>query len=256
MTMEVELRFEGELARVRFVGKKGVQIFSADARVRLANVLAELEQAADCRVVIFDAEGRTFIAGADIKELEQLDYTSGLAIARAGQRLMLRIANLNAITVAAVHAACAGGGCELALACDLRLAAESTVIGLPEVKLGLIPGWGGTARAVRLFGSAVARRMILSGELFNSTDAARLGIVDSVVADAEFREAVDQRVEQLLVGGPKALTAAKRLIADFEGGDIDSQLEAEAEAFARCCDAEESTEGATAFLEKRPPKWN
>jgi enoyl-CoA hydratase len=256
MTMEVELRFEGEVARVRFVGKKGVQIFSADARVRLANVLAELEQAADCRVVIFEAEGRTFIAGADIKELEQLNYASGLAIARAGQRLMQRIANLNAITVAAVHAACAGGGCEVALACDLRLAAESTVIGLPEVKLGLIPGWGGTARAVRLFGSAVARRMILSGELFNATDAARLGIVDTVVADAEFRDAVDQRLEKLLVGGPNALTAAKRLIADFEGGDIDSQLEAEAEAFARCCDSGESTEGTTAFLEKRPPKWN
>jgi enoyl-CoA hydratase len=222
----------------------------------LANVLAELEQAADCRVVIFEAEGRTFIAGADIKELEQLNYASGLAIARAGQRLMQRIANLNAITVAAVHAACAGGGCEVALACDLRLAAESTVIGLPEVKLGLIPGWGGTARAVRLFGSAVARRMILSGELFNATDAARLGIVDTVVADAEFRDAVDQRLEKLLVGGPNALTAAKRLIADFEGGDIDSQLEAEAEAFARCCDSGESTEGTTAFLEKRPPKWN
>jgi enoyl-CoA hydratase/carnithine racemase len=256
MTMEVDLCFEGELARIRFEGKNGVQVFSADARVRLANVLAELEQAADCRVVVFEAEGRTFIAGADIKELQQLDYESGLAIARAGQRLMQRIANLNAVTVAAVNAACAGGGCELALACDLRLAAESAVIGLPEVKLGLIPGWGGTARAVRLFGSAVAKRMILSGELLSAADAARLGIVDAVIADAEFRDAVDHRVEQLLVGGPHALAAAKRLIAEFEGGDIESQLEAEAEAFARCCDNEESTEGATAFLEKRPPQWS
>ena len=214
-----------------------------------------MEQADGYRVVLFEAEGRTFIAGADIKELQQLDYDSGLEIARFGQRLMQRIAELNAVTVVAIHAACAGGGCELALACDLRLAAESAVIGLPEVKLGIIPGWGGTVRAVRLFGSAVAKRMILSGGLLPAKEAVWLGIIDAAIPDEDFRETVEERLAQFNDGGPHAVAAVKRLIAEFEGGDVEAELEREAEVFAQCCADAESTEGTTAFLEKRAPNW-
>lgn len=255
MTTSVHLEPGGGVARVRFQSEKGVQLFSAATREQLAGVVDKLEDLADCRVVIFEAEGRTFIAGADIHELASLDAETGRELARAGQRLMNRIARLSAVTLAAVHGACAGGGCELALACDLRMAAQGAAIGLPEVKLGVIPGWGGTVRAVRLFGSAVARRMILCGELLAAEDALRLGVVDSVHAEADFRDAVTGRARQLLTCGPHALVAAKRAITDFEGGDVEEQLAFEAETFARCCADPESTEGTRAFLEKRPPVW-
>jgi enoyl-CoA hydratase len=136
------------------------------------------------------------------------------------------------------------------------MAAESAVIGLPEVSLGLLPGWGGTVRCVRLFGPAVARRIILSGELFSAEKALRLGLVDSVATDGDFPAAVEARVEQLLSRGPAACRAVKRLISQFNAEDgIDNEFEAEARAFAQCYATAEPAEGLTAFLEKRPPRW-
>ncbi len=256
MTTDVELTIKDRVARVRFSSKNGVQLFSASMRSQLNSILKQLDTETDCRVVVFEAEGRTFIAGADIHELRSLKFATGDQLACEGQQLMNRIAALHAVTLVAIHAACAGGGCELALACDLRIAAKSAKIGLPEVTLGLIPGWGGMVRAVRLFGGAVARRMVLTGELFSADAAYRLGIVDAVTADDEFRTEVDRWVEQLLRTGPFASFAAKRLISDFEGPEIRAQLAQEAQAFSRCCAGEESTEGTRAFLEKRPPVWD
>ena len=255
MSTTVELVREGAIARVRFRSENGVQLFSAATRQHLAAALDEFEQWPACRVAVFEADGRTFIAGADIKELRALNPETADALAREGQQLMQRISRLRPVTVAAIHAACAGGGCELALACDLRMAAQSARIGLPEVSIGVLPGWGGTVRAVRLFGGAVARRMILSGELFPAEAALHLGLVDSVADDDAFRNAVESRLQMLLTRGPTALQAVKRLIADFEGPQIEEQLRAEAEAFAACYRSSDPVEGMTAFLEKRAPAW-
>jgi enoyl-CoA hydratase len=258
MSTQVELVFEsdGRVARVQFQGKKGIQLLSAKTRNRLTDIVKELEQADACRIVVFEAQGRTFIAGADIGELSQLTAETAEPMAREAQKLFRRIETLNAVTIAAIHAACAGGGTELALACDMRMAAESARIGLPEVSLGIIPGWGGTVRATRLFGGAVARRMILTGELFEAEGAFKLGIVDSVSSDETFRDAVDARIEQVLSKGPQACLRAKRLIFDFEGPDIDEQLRAEAKAFVDCYTNGETGEGMQAFLEKRQPNWD
>ena len=258
MSTQLELVFEsdGRVARVEFQGEKGIQLLSKQTRQQLTEVVEELEQADNCRVIVFEARGRTFIAGADIQELSQLTAETAEPMARDAQQLFRKIEKLKAVTIAAVHAACAGGGTELALACDMRMAAESARIGLPEVSLGVIPGWGGTVRATRLFGGAVARRMILTGELFESQEALKLGIVDSVSSDETFRDAVSARIEQVLSRGPQACLTAKRLIFDFEGPDIDEQLQAEAQAFADCYTTGESEKGMGAFLEKRQPKWD
>ena len=257
MSTQVELNFEsdGRVARVQFQGQKGIQLLSTQTRQQLAEVVGELEQADDCRIVVFEAQGRTFIAGADIGELSQLTAETAEPMAREAQQLFRHIEKLKTVTIAAVHAACAGGGTEQALACDMRMAAESARIGLPEVSLGIIPGWGGTVRATRLFGSAVAWRMILSGELFEAQEALKLGIVDSVSSDETFRDAVNARIEQVLSREPQACLTAKRLIFDFEGPDIDEQLRAESRAFADCYTTGETDEGMKAFLEKRPPNW-
>ncbi|HUG90616.1 MAG TPA: enoyl-CoA hydratase-related protein, partial [Planctomycetaceae bacterium] len=269
----IELISGEPVARVRFTSDRGVQLFSAAVRHRLGEVLDELEGLPRCRVVVFEASGRTFIAGADIHELRTLNVTTARELAAAGQALMNRIAALPAVTIAAVHAACAGGGCELALACDLRMAARAARIGLPEVSLGVIPGWGGTVRAVRLFGGAAARRLILTGELLPAEEALRLGIVDSLAADDAFRERVEERVQLLLSRGPAACRHSKRLIAAFEGGaaggppaavgpktatgrpPLATDFESEAVAFGECFASGEAAEGLAAFLEKRPAVW-
>lgn len=256
MTTAVELIQESSrVARVQFRTENGVHIFSRETRDRLGLVLGELEGQSGLHVVVFESEGRTFIAGADIHELNALDAESAVELARSGQELMHRVAALRPVTIAAIHAACAGGGAELALACDMRMAASGARIGWPEVALGFLPGWGGTVRATRLLGGAVARRMILGGDLLPADEALRLGLVDSVSPDEEFRKAVDARIELLLSRGPLALQATKHLIAEFERPDAEAQFAAEARAFGQCAATGESQEGTQAFLEKRAPKW-
>lgn len=254
MTTRVELVHGEQQARVRFVGEKGIQLLSAATREQLADAVSELESRPDCRVVVFEAAGRTFIAGADIKELQSLDAESAAACARDAHALFDRIERLPAVTFAAIHAACAGGGFELALACDVRLAAESAKIGFPEVTLGLIPGWGGTVRATQLFGPAVARALILSGELLSARRAYELGIVQGIAADDDFAEFVQQRVDVFRQRSPAAVRATKRLIREASTGDA-AAFEREALAFAGCYESPDAREGMTAFLEKRAAKW-
>ncbi len=255
MSTEVILKWEAPVARVQFREDRGIHILSADVRQRLHDVLAEIEQLADCRIVVFEAQGRTFIAGAQIKEFLGLNIGTAEQLAKDGQKLMQRIEELLPITLAAIQGATAGGGCELALACDQRIAATSVRIGLPEVTLGLIPGWGGCVRAVKLLGEPVAKRLILSGELVPAETALSLGLVDAVVPDAEFPQAVEMRIKQLMAGGPLACQAAKRLMRELRSPTSAADYDREAAAFARCFTTAEPAEGSSAFLEKRPAKW-
>ncbi|HVW02172.1 MAG TPA: enoyl-CoA hydratase/isomerase family protein [Planctomycetaceae bacterium] len=257
MTTTVELTREGRVGRVKLRSEKGIQTLTSDTRQQLSNVLDELEKAEGLQVIVFEAEGRSFIAGADLNELKALDHRTAWTFARTGQKLMERIELLPATTIAAVHAACAGGGCELALACDMRLGAKATRIGLPEVSLGLLPGWGGTVRATRLFGGAVARRMILAADLLPAEEAHRLGVIDAVFEDDKFREGVQARVDLLLSRAPQAQQTSKALVQSFEcrPGLARRQFRREARRFAACFRTNEPTEGLSAFLEKRAPQW-
>jgi len=254
MATTVELAREpGGVARVTFRSENGIQILSAETRRQFQEVLGEIESAGTDRVVVFAAEGRTFLAGADLHELRGLTPATARKYAREGQRMMQRVAELPAATVIAIHAACVGGGCELALACDYRLASASARIGLPEVTLGLIPGWGGTARATCVLGSARARRIVLSGELLDAETARSTGLVDLVVADEQFREAVEAHVRKLLRAAPRAVATAKRIVG--EDRELQRLLREEARQFAECYATGEAAEGISAFLEKRSADW-
>lgn len=255
MDTQVTLTTDGTVARVQLSGAKGVQLLGAATRQRLHDVLTEIEHQSAISVVVFEAEGRTFIAGADIKELRSLNAETGFENSQQGQALMSRIAALSATTLVAIHAACAGGGTELALACDMRIAAEGAVIGLPETRIGVLPGWGGTVRATRLLGSAAARRLILTGELVSAATALQLGLVDQVMSDDEFRAAIDERVEIVSSRGPHARAAAKKLIGQFEGPDAEAQFLAESRAFAECYPTGEPELGMAAFLGKVDADW-
>jgi enoyl-CoA hydratase/carnithine racemase len=256
MGTAIELTVKDGVARVTFRTENGIHILDAQARSQLKEVLVRLKSDNNCRVVVFQAEGRTFLAGADIREMHQLTPATARGYSREGQHLMRRIARLPAVTVAAIHAPCVGGGCELSLCCDLRLAAASARIGLPEVSLGMIPGWGGTVRATRLLGPAVARRLILAAELLDADTALRIGLVDAVFPDDQFRAAIDQRVAQLLTRAPQATAMSKRLTRVFSGEDADDELFAqETSEFGNCFQTQEPSEGMGAFLDKRPPNW-
>lgn len=255
MDTQVILTTDGPTARIRLSGEKGIQLLGAETRARLHEVLAEIEQLPEINVVVFESEGRTFIAGADINELRSLNAETGFENSQQGQALMNRVTALSATTIAAIHAACAGGGTELALACDMRIAAEDAVIGLPETRIGVLPGWGGTVRATRLLGGAVARRLILTGELVPAATALQLGLVDQVVSDEEFREAVEERIKLVASRGPHARAASRKLIAQFEGPDAEAQFLAESKAFAECYPTGEPDLGMTAFLSKIDADW-
>lgn len=256
MSTTVELvRNEAGVCRVVFQSANGIQILSRATLGQLKAVLKELKGDKTLRIVVFEAQGRTFLAGADLAELKALTRKSARRFAREGQQIFQRIADLPAISIAAVHATCVGGGLELCLACDMRLAASGATIGAPEVKLGLIPGWGGTVRSTLLLGPALAKRTILSGELFPAADVLRMGIVDAVFPDDDFRASVNARIALLLKAGPKAAVAAKQLIADIYSVELDDLLEMEAHEFAACYSTGEPAEGIAAFQEKRPAGW-
>lgn len=256
MTTQVDLSLGGSVARILLRGEKGIQILSAETRRRLLAVVEEVAKA-DCSVVVFAGEGRTFIAGASIDELRTHDEQSALEDSRAGQRLMNAIEALPQTTVAAIHGACAGGGTELVLACDLRFAAEGAKIGLPETSIGVLPGWGGTVRATQLLGAAAARRLILTGELVSADEAWRIGLVNSVFPSDKFVAEVEGCVAGILTRGPQARRRAKHLLQQqaADGRNLTAQYDAEARAFAECYRTDEPLEGMSAFLEKRAPQW-
>jgi enoyl-CoA hydratase/carnithine racemase len=245
MSTTVELlQNESGVSRVVFQSANGVQILSLATLDQLETILKTLKRDKTVRILVFEAQGRTFLAGADLAELKGLNRKSARRYAQEGQRLFQRIAELPAISIAAIHAAC-----------DMRLAAAGATIGAPEVKLGLIPGWGGTVRSTLLVGPALAKRMILSGEHFPAVEALRMGVVDAVFPDDEFRTSVDERISMLLKAGPNAAAASKRLIADIYAVELDDLLEMEAQQFAACYATSEPAEGISAFLEKRPAGW-
>lgn len=255
MSTTAEIRFNNTIARITFSNNAGLNVLDEDCRAAVRRCLDDLGDHPNIRFLVLAAEGKVFLAGADLKELRKLHEPTALEYAKAGQMLTNEIEDLSIISIAAINGACAGGGFEMALACDLRIAAASARIGLPETSLGLVPGWGGTYRLTRDVGPAVARQVILGGELLTADEALRLGLIHQVVADDQLQAATDAWIERLKLRGPKSLLRAKRVINGHASGFRAERLTAEAREFAACFASNESAEGLAAFLEKRPPVW-
>ena len=208
----------------------------SDLMVQLHCLLDEVE-ASPARALVFTGAGDTyFIGGADGLEMMELDRAGAVRFSRRFQALLDRLEASPLILVAAINGLCFGGGFELALACDLRVAARGARIGLPEVKVGLIPGGGGTQRLPRLVGSGLAMEMILSGKLYPGPEAARLGLVHRVVEDGDLFQGVDELLEPMLRNPGYALSLAKRAVKAGLRGDLEAGLAREAELFGRCHD--------------------
>ncbi len=201
-------------------------------------------------LVIASANARLFCAGADIKAFTAMDEASGRAYVAGTHELLRSFERSPIVTVAAVNGLALGGGCELAMACDLRLAAASARFGQPEVKLGIIPGFGGTQRLARLVGPAKALELNLVGDPIPATEAAACGLANRVVPDEELLDTALALAQALAAQAPLAVAQIKRVSAN---PDLDAGIAAEQAAFAEVFASADAREGIGAFLEKRPP---
>jgi len=227
-----------------------------DTLNELGLVFAQAAQDDAVRVVVLTGAGeKAFVAGADIAEMNGYTPVQAQGFSRAGQRLMTSIERLGKPVIARIQGFALGGGMELAMACHLRVASEKAKFGQPEINLGLIPGFGGTQRLLRLAGRGAALELCLTGAPINAQRAYELGIVTRVVAPEALDEAVNTLADQLAAAAP--LAAAGILDAVLQGGEtaIDQGLEFETQGFALAFSTEDMREGTTAFLEKRKAEF-
>lgn len=216
----------------------------------LGDALTELENDPQIRVIII-AGNKDFCTGADIKEMNAIKPEEIESFCRWGHKVFDQLENMGKPVIAAINGFALGGGCELAIACDIRIAGESAKFGQPEVNLGLIPGFGGTQRLSRLVGIGKAKEIILTGEIINAKEAASIGLVNRVVKDEELMTKAEEMAMTIAQKGPIAVKMAKKLIN--ENQEITKGLEKEIEFFARCFATQDHLEGMNAFLEKRKP---
>ncbi|WP_029214600.1 enoyl-CoA hydratase/isomerase family protein [Kallotenue papyrolyticum] len=227
-------------------------------------LLRELEAALDAiaadenvrAVIITGAGERAFAAGADISELAQLpSATAGRELALRSHRLARKMADLPKPIIAAINGYALGGGLELALACDIRLAADTAQLGLPEVTLGIMPGWGGTQRLLRLTGPGVAKLLMMTGERISAQQAQQLAIVERVVPQAELLDAAKHLAHTLAGMPPLSIAAIKEAVNRGHDMALDDANAFEAGLFGALTATEDAKEGTRAFLEKRKPTW-
>jgi enoyl-CoA hydratase len=216
----------------------------------------EFRGQADVRAVILTGAGeKAFVAGADITEFLSLDAEKGRQYAARGQELTRVIEGFPKPVIAAINGYALGGGTELALACHIRLASDSAKLGQPEVKLGLIPGFGGTQRLSRLVGKGNAMELILSGRVIEAGEAFEIGLVNRVVPAKDLLSVAEATAKDIIKNAPLALQYAIETINEGLDKTLEAGLGLEADFFGRACATEDSHEGAKAFLEKRKPNF-
>jgi enoyl-CoA hydratase len=249
--------------RVDVRSRVATVVINRPEKLNALNALAK-EELRDCILSIGKDEGigaaiitgageKSFVAGTDIAELADLDAAAGRRFAERGQEIFNLIERLDKPIIAAVNGYALGGGCELALACHLRLASEKARFGQPEVQLGVIPGYGGTQRLARLVGRGRALEMILTGAQVDAEEAYRIGLVNRVVPAGELLVRAQAMAEQIASMAPRALAFALRAVAAAGETTLGEGLRREAELFGSCCDTEDFREGTAAFLQKRKP---
>jgi enoyl-CoA hydratase len=246
----------GRIAWVTLNRPEKLNALNNEVLGELERIFADLEQDAEVGVVVVTGAGeKAFVAGADIAELKTLDTAGARLQSLRGQAVFQRIEAMPKPVIAAVNGFALGGGCELALACHIRIASENARFGLPEVSLGIIPGYGGTQRLCRLVGKGVALDLILSGDMTPAADALRMGLVSRVVPQADLRAAAEKLAKTILTRAPLGLRSA--LAAVNEGIEMPQEqgLLYEASLFGLLAATQDMQEGMGAFLEKRAPQF-
>ncbi len=235
---------------------KVLNALNAETVEEIGRVFTEARDDAAVKAVIMTGAGeKAFVAGADINELAQKDPISGKETSERGQAIFSRIERFPKVVIAAINGFALGGGCELALACHIRIASEKAQIGLPEVTLGIIPGYGGTQRMARLLGKGKALELILTGDRVGAADAERIGLVNRVVPPEQLMSTAEDMARKIISRGPVAVRAAIEAVnSGLEMAFDDGQF-LEATLFGLLCATEDTKEGLRAFIEKRPAEF-
>lgn len=226
-----------------------------EAIVELEHAMQAFDGDKDVRVVIVTGEGKAFVSGSDISRLAEMDSIQAREYSRVGQRVLSFIENMEKPVIAAVNGFALGSGCELAMACDIRIASEKAKFGQPEVKLGLIPGHAGTQRLARLVGVAKAKELIFTGEMVDAAEALRIGLANKVVTPEALLDEAKSVARKIIDVGPTAVRVAKTVINRGVDSNLTTANEVETEAFSILFSTDEAKEGMKAFLEKRKPNW-
>jgi enoyl-CoA hydratase len=221
----------------------------------LKEAISQLKDDDAVRVIIITGEGKAFVAGADIAEMKDMTAEQAEEFSRTGQKVFNRIAKIKKPVIAAVNGFALGGGCELAMACDIRVASEKAKLGQPEVNLGVIPGFAGTQRLSRLVGPAKAKELIFTADMVDAQTAHSIGLVNQVVPAEQLMDACMEMAKKIASKGPKAVRLAKKVVNEGVEEKLEKGSEYETHEFGECFASGEAKEGMSAFLEKRKPNW-
>jgi len=251
----IDLSLQGPVATLMINRPKSLNALNREVIETLSKTIAEIEDLKNVRVVkVCGAGDKAFVAGADISAMKGMSPEDASSFAQTGQDVFMKMGKARAIYIACVQGFALGGGCELALACDLIFASPQAVFGLPEVSLGLIPGFGGTQRLSRLIGISKAKELILTGQKIKAAEALSLGLVNQVFEE-NFDENIDAFIGRILKQGPHACAFAKQAIEQGFEKDLDQAMHVEQKIFAQCFEGQESQVGIEAFLNKEKPNW-
>ncbi|MDO4960315.1 MAG: enoyl-CoA hydratase-related protein [Eubacteriales bacterium] len=255
----VILEVADQIAIVTISRPGSLNALNSETLAELNETFAGIEKRKDVRVVILtggpDKKGnafKSFVAGADISEMVNATAPEGRAMSLLAMEAFNRLENMPQVTIAAVNGFALGGGCEISMACDIRVASENAVFGQPECGLGILPGFGGTQRLARLVGKGRAKELIFTCDKIDAQEAYRIGLANKVVPAEELIPACKEMAAKILKNGSYAISLAKQVINSGMDTDLNSGLKAEADLFGLSFATGDKKEGMTAFLEKRP----
>lgn len=255
MYENIKYESRDNIAYVTVNRPKAMNALNMDVLNELYDIFTAIEADADIRAVILTGEGRAFVAGADIAQMNQLNALEGRQMMIMGHKVMNLIEAIEKPVIAAVNGFALGGGCELSMACDIRIASEKAKFGQPEVGLGIIPGFGGTQRLPRLVGKGMAKYLIMTAEMIPAEEAYRIGLVEKVVPAESLMEEAEKLAKTIASKAPVAVATAKTAINNGFDMDMKSASKFEIETFTAAFGSEDKSEGMSAFLEKRAPEF-
>lgn len=252
----IRLEKEGGVAVVTIDRPKALNALNYDTLMELQCCFHELRLDREIGAVILTGGGeKAFVAGADISYMQNLNSLEGAEFGRLGHEVMGAVENLPQPVIAAVNGFALGGGCELALSCDIRVASDNAKFGQPEVNLGVIPGFGGTQRLPRLVGKGMACELLFTGDMIDAQEALRIGLVNRVVSGDTLLETCRQMAGKIISKGPVAIRLCKEAVNNGMQMDLARANQYEAVQFGQCFASPDQEEGMSAFLEKRPAKF-
>ncbi|MEH7115703.1 short-chain-enoyl-CoA hydratase [Neobacillus niacini] len=245
----------GNVGLIKINRPDALNALNSEVLYELSDVFELVENDEEIRVIVLTGEGKAFVAGADVSEMKGMSSKQARKFSTLGLNLFRRMELLEKPVIAAINGFALGGGCELALSCDIRISSEKAKFGQPEVGLGITPGFGGTQRLPRLIGTAMAKELIFTGNMINAEEAKSIGLVNRVVAPESLMEETLKLANKIASVSSTAVAYAKVAINRGVETDIDTGIEVEKDVFTLCFAEEDQEEGMSAFLEKRQPAF-